>query len=139
MLALVHSLKKWKHYLLGARVKAYTDNVALRYWQTAQNLSPRQIRWLAYIAMFDIEIAHLPGKDNTAADALSRVACPMVATDDSDWTPYYKADPKIANIYFGKTGNHLLPNAFKQGRIWDADRIVVPCAKIRAVIAQCNN
>ena len=62
MLALVHALKKWKHYLLGARVKAYTDNVALRYWQTAQNLSPRQIRWLAYLAMYDLEIAHLPGK-----------------------------------------------------------------------------
>ena len=139
MLALVHALKKWKHYLLGARVKAFTDNVALKYWQTAQNLSPRQIRWLAYIAMFDIEIAHLPGKENTAADALSRLACPMVATRDVDWTDNYKADPKIANIYYDEKGTLLLPNAFRQGRIWDADRIVVPRDKIREVIAQCHN
>ena len=40
MLALVHALKKWKHYLMGSKVLAYTDNVALRYWKTAQNLTP---------------------------------------------------------------------------------------------------
>ena len=44
MLALVHALKKWKHYLLGSKVVAYTDNVALKFWRTAQNLSLRQIR-----------------------------------------------------------------------------------------------
>ena len=40
MLALVHALKTWKHYLMGSKVLAYTDNVALSYWKTAQNLSP---------------------------------------------------------------------------------------------------
>ena len=73
MLALVHAMKKWKHYLQGPKVLAYTDNVALRYWRTAQNLSPRQVRWLAFLGMFDLEIAHIPGVTNTAADALSRI------------------------------------------------------------------
>ena len=73
MLALVHALKKWKLYLMGSKV-AYTDNVALRYWKTAQNLSPRQVRWLAYIGIFDLDNAHIPGITNTAADALSRLA-----------------------------------------------------------------
>ena len=73
MLALVHALKKWKHYLIGSKVLAYTDNVALRYCKTAQNLSPRQVRWLAYIGMFDLNIAHIPGISNTSADALSHL------------------------------------------------------------------
>ena len=73
MLALVHALKKWKHHLLGSRVLVYTDNVALKFWRTAQNLSPIQVRWVAYFQMFDIEIVHIPGKNNTAADALSRL------------------------------------------------------------------
>ena len=55
---------------MGSKVLADTDNVALRYWKTAQNLSPRQVCWLAYIGMFDLDIAHIPGITNTAADAL---------------------------------------------------------------------
>ena len=39
MLAIVIALKKWKHYLLGAKILAYTDNVALKFWKTAQNPS----------------------------------------------------------------------------------------------------
>ena len=137
MLALVHALKKWKHYLLGSKTQVYTDNVALKFWQTAQNLSPRQIRWLAYIAMFDLEISHIAGKENTAADALSRLACPLIAVPD-DWTPDYKADPKIAKTYFDAQGNLLLPHAFHHGRLWDADRILVPRNRIKEVIASCH-
>ena len=73
MLALVHAMKKWKHYLQGPKVLAYTDNVALRYWRTAQNLSPRQVRWLAFLGMFDLEIAHIPGVTNTAADSMYKM------------------------------------------------------------------
>ena len=69
MLALMHALKKRKHYLRGSNVLAYTDNVALRYWKPAKNVSTR--RWLAYIGMFDMDIAHIHGVTNTAADAIS--------------------------------------------------------------------
>ena len=46
----MHALKKWKHYLMGSNMLAYTDMFALRYGKTAQNLLPRQFRWLAYIS-----------------------------------------------------------------------------------------
>ena len=71
-LGLVHALKKWKHYLQGSKVVAHTDNMALKYWRTAQNLSPRQMRWLAYLQLFDLKVVYIPGSTNTAADALSR-------------------------------------------------------------------
>ena len=54
MLALVHALKKWKHYLMGSKTLAYTDNLALKYWRTSENLSPRQVRWVAHINILDI-------------------------------------------------------------------------------------
>ena len=90
MNALVNALKKWKHYLMGSKVLAYTDNVALRYWKTAQNLSPRHVRWLAYIGMFDLDIAHITGITSTAADALSSLAstaicCPVIGSPTDDW------------------------------------------------------
>ena len=48
--------KSGKHYLIGSKVLAYTDNVAIRYWKTVQNLSAVQVRWLVYIGMFDLDI-----------------------------------------------------------------------------------
>ena len=91
--------------------------------------------------MNDVEIAHLPGKDNTAADALSRLACPMIAQSaaEDDWLAAYKADPKITRIYFDAHGNLTLPHAFHHHRIWDADRILVPRSKIREVLEQCHS
>ena len=44
MLALVHAPKNCKHYLMGSKVLAYTDNVAIRYWKNAQNLPHRNVR-----------------------------------------------------------------------------------------------
>ena len=112
MLALVHALKKWKHYLMGSKTLAYTDNVALKYWRTSENLSPRQVRWVAHISMFDIEIAHIPGVTNTAADALSRLACPLLAQAEDDWKTDYVADPRLGKIYFDAEGTCLIPQSY---------------------------
>ena len=44
MLALVDSVKRWKHYIMGEKTIACTDNVALKYLRTMPNPSPRQVR-----------------------------------------------------------------------------------------------
>ena len=43
-IALLQALRHWRHYVLGPHVVAYTDNVALRHYKTALNLSPRMVR-----------------------------------------------------------------------------------------------
>ena len=40
---------------------------------TQPNLSKRQARWLDFLAEFDFEIVHRPGKSNVVADALSQL------------------------------------------------------------------
>ena len=72
-LALVHCLEHWRHYLLGAESIAYTDNIATRHIRTSQNLSSRQIRWLQVIGRYNVDIRHIAGIDNKAADTLSRL------------------------------------------------------------------
>ncbi|MGV1089522.1 MAG: reverse transcriptase domain-containing protein, partial [Mycobacterium sp.] len=143
MLALVHALKKWKHYLLGSHVTVYTDNTTLKYWRTAQNLSERQSRWLAYIQMFDIEIHHIKGVENTAADALSRLECRTnveVVDDEEDerdsWKDAYLKDQVLKEKYFTNTGAVADPSVWHHGRIWKSDRIVVPKSKWREVVTQ---
>ena len=73
MLALIDSLKRWRHYLLGAQIKVRTDNTALKYLQKSSHPSARQIRWLEVLQDYTLEIEHIAGRENVAADALSRL------------------------------------------------------------------
>ena len=73
LLAVIHALRTWRHYLAGRKFKVVTDHYSLQYLRTQPNLSKRQARWLDFIAEFDFEIVHKPGKSNVVADALSRV------------------------------------------------------------------
>ena len=73
LLAVIHALRTWRHYLQGSKFTILTDHHSLKYFMTQPNLSKRQARWLDFLAEFDYEIVHKPGKSNVVADALSRV------------------------------------------------------------------
>jgi hypothetical protein len=44
--AIVHALKIWRHYLMGARCNIYTDHMSLKYIFTQADLNMRQRKWL---------------------------------------------------------------------------------------------
>jgi hypothetical protein len=67
----VHSLKIWRHYLIGHRCDIYSDNKSLKYIFTQTELNLRQRRWLELIKDYDIRINYHPEKVNVVADALS--------------------------------------------------------------------
>jgi hypothetical protein len=73
-LALIRALRFWRHLLEGSpyRIKIYTDHANLTKHREAQKLSGKLSRYISFIARFDFELHHLPGKTNTTADALSR-------------------------------------------------------------------
>ena len=71
LLAFIHSLKKWRHYLDASPFTVYTDNRSLETIKTNKNLSKRQIRWLELFQSYQFDIHHIPREKNTAADALS--------------------------------------------------------------------
>jgi ribonuclease HI len=72
LVALIHALKIWRHYLLGHKCQIYTDHKSLKYIFTQNDLNLRQRRWLELIKDYDLEIHYHPGKANVVADALSR-------------------------------------------------------------------
>ncbi|WVZ58466.1 hypothetical protein U9M48_008741, partial [Paspalum notatum var. saurae] len=74
LVAVVHALKIWRHYLLGNNCHIYTDHKSLKYILTQSELNMRQRRWLELIKDYDLEIHYHPGKANVVADALSRRA-----------------------------------------------------------------
>ena len=123
----MHALKKWKHYLLGSQVLVYADNVALKFLRTAQNLSPRKVRLVQVVGIKNL---HIPGKYNTAADALSRLMRlnPMQSVDSEKnyWKRTYLADPVMGSKYFTASGEPVDLTCWHFGRLWRADRILVP-------------
>ena len=92
-LALLHALRHWRHYVLGPHMVAFKDNVALRHYKTAPNLSPRMVRWLGDIEQYDLTLKHIPGAPNTEADALSRLFPMICSVDEDTWLAEYKSDP----------------------------------------------
>jgi hypothetical protein len=54
--AVVHALKIWRHYLMGAHYNIYTDHKSLKYIFTQADLNMRQRRWLELIKDYDLEV-----------------------------------------------------------------------------------
>jgi hypothetical protein len=70
--AMVHTLKIWRHYIIGKRCEVYLDHKSLKYIFTQPDLNLRQRRWLELIKDYDLGINYHPGKANVVADVLSR-------------------------------------------------------------------
>ena len=72
LLAIVHSFKVWRHLLEGSKSVVMSDHNNLKYLFSQPKLVDRRALWLDRLQGFDFEIIHVPGKDNSMADALSR-------------------------------------------------------------------
>ncbi|WVZ84512.1 hypothetical protein U9M48_031541 [Paspalum notatum var. saurae] len=71
--AVVHTLKIWRHYLLGNTCHIYTDHKSLKYILTQPELNMRQRRWLELIKDYDLEIHYHPGKANLDIELRKRI------------------------------------------------------------------
>jgi ribonuclease HI len=72
LLAVVHALKVWRHYLLGNLVHIYTDHKSMKYLFTQTDLKMRQRRWLELIKDYELEVHYHLEKANVVTDTLSR-------------------------------------------------------------------
>lgn len=81
LLAIVFACKKFRNYLLGNKVKVLTDHHALTFLNTCQLLNARLIRWATFLQEFQLEIKHIPGRENIGADTLTRY--PQSPTEDT--------------------------------------------------------
>ena len=72
MLAIVEAIRIWRPYLLGRKFIIRTDQKSLKYLLEQRITTPDQQQWVAKLLGYDYEIQYRPGRENTAADALSR-------------------------------------------------------------------
>lgn len=123
LLAIMHALRTWRHYLLGTRTRVVTDHLSLKYLQTQPTLSRRQARWLETLQEFDLEITYQAGSTNVVADALSRRpdlqinAVSTITLKDELRTKIiegYQKDPTFREIYESLTQpEHSAPTHLK--------------------------
>ena len=74
LLAVYEAIKYFRHYLEGYQFTIFTDHKPLTTSLfTKSDKSPRQERYLNYIAQFSIDIKFIKGNSNVVADTLSRL------------------------------------------------------------------
>ena len=78
--AIFYAVRHFAYYLIGKHFIVQTDHNNLR-WMEASEV-PKIVRWRVYLQSFDFVVQHISGRENTVADALSRLF--MISMDDSD-------------------------------------------------------
>lgn len=73
LLAIVWATKRLRQYLLGRKFLIQTDHKALQWLNNVKDPSSRLLRWRLRLEEFEYEISYVKGKENKAADCLSRL------------------------------------------------------------------
>lgn len=73
MLAVIMAVQKWREYLLGHQFIIRTDHEAIKYIMEQKITTGLQQKWLSRLLGYDYVITYRKGKENIAADSLSRI------------------------------------------------------------------
>jgi len=101
LLAIIHALEKFSHFLMDKKFTIYCDNhslcTLLSNNRSEKRLSPKISRWILYIKSFEFDIFHIGTKDNVVADSLSRRFYPSPKFKDTHY-PEYEKFPLCVNL-----------------------------------------
>lgn len=93
-IAIVQSMKQFRHYLIGLRFKVVADCNAIRSTMMKRDLIPKVGRWWLLTQEFDFTVEYRPGIKMAHVDALSRNAVEdaedselilSIGNDENDW------------------------------------------------------
>ncbi|GBG69643.1 hypothetical protein CBR_g4472 [Chara braunii] len=123
LLAFVHALKRWRHFLLGrSQFRWVTDNNPLVFYKTQDTVNSTIARWMAFIDQLDFFPDHIPGKSNRFADAFSRrpdhctaVYSTFEIDDDlrNSFIRGYQADPEFRDKYSNCSSPNPAPSHYR--------------------------
>ena len=72
--AIITAVRKHRHYLIGKRFTIGTDSRILTYIQAKKTPKNRKLLgWSLELSEFNFDIVHIPSRNNTISDCLSRI------------------------------------------------------------------
>lgn len=140
LLAVVHFVKTYRHFLVGKEFKLRTDHASLRWIKSFKEPEGQLARWLETLDTYNMTLEHRPGKKHINADALSRGPC-MQCSMDHEGVRIHSGRKSRADLAApvrtrgppstgagGQPGNLTLPN-------WLADTKLSPAELKQAQMA----
>ena len=102
LLAVYSGVKFFRHLVEGRKFAIYTDHKPLvfAFQQNPEKASPRQFRYLEFVAQYSTDIRYVQGSENIAADAFSRINA-ITSTDAVSIEELAEAqtnDPELATF-----------------------------------------
>lgn len=77
----------------GREVEVFTDHMSLRWLSTLKTGSSKLARYSLLMSQYNLKITHIPGKQNSIADALSRLPAPTPDNQEMDETHVFDLHP----------------------------------------------
>lgn len=122
LFAIVGTFRTFRHWLHAARqqVVVYSDHSALKALVTL-DITPKRARWITTLEEFRFIIKHIPGRENRAADALSRIGTHGASAPRGQFThpEWFAPSGVAANPWAGMSHREIiraLDRANEQGR-----------------------
>ena len=102
-LAMKWSVKHFQTYLLGCCFKVHTNNNPIIYFLTSPNMDAMKQRWINELVKYDFSLEYQKGKNNTMADALSRISEEWLSDKEADkllkTVPLIPGDDTLVEIF----------------------------------------
>ena len=131
LLAITEALAKFRHYLLGNKFIIRTDQRSLKSLMDQSLQTPEQQAWLHKFLGYDFKIEYKPGRDNQAADALSKMFLLAWSEPHSLFLEELRskltANPHLKQLMEDyRSSNEASHYAVRQGLLYWKDRLVIP-------------
>ena len=114
-LAMKWSIEHFQTYLLGRHFKVCTDNNPLTYFLTSPNMDATKQRWINELAKYDFSLKYQKGKNNTVADALSRISKEHLSDEEMERVlkgiPEISGDDAVFEVFEEEEENQQLEKA----------------------------
>ncbi|KAJ8964282.1 hypothetical protein NQ314_005016 [Rhamnusium bicolor] len=157
LLAILWSVERLRHLLLGIKFTVVSDCQALVYLNAKKTVQPQIARWYSILAEYDMEIKYRPGDRMSLVDCLSRAATEEPSNSEIIEKIYEKRlnifliipeDGRILMMQMNKEENNLVQNyeidrerLYKKVKVNDEERwlYVIPDSMRKATVIKYHD
>jgi hypothetical protein len=91
LLGILHALRTWRCFVDGCThgYTVFSDHLPLKFFREQSKPTPRLVRWIAELELYNPDIQYKPGKENEVPDILSRIGGPESSPAPDNLEPDY--------------------------------------------------